>query len=704
MKEDFYFSNDRDLKRCSIWQVIVIALLHKLLFFRKYCYMQRYPSFSELLAAYLAHKSFRLYNLALAIRRYISGRFKSKEETVESAAPAIAIHCDTVLLEAQSVDIEGFAASTMKITAIEIYVDEAFVGDARRGLNRPDVAEVYPGYQDSASSGFCFYKPLDVPFRVGLHTVSVKAITEGGHFGVWSTQVEIAERRLTSSNIYCDTAILTFDVIDISGWAASPEGIKEVDVFIDGVFVDKAVCGVKREAAVRDRFPCYKGSENAGFCLFKTLEEPLAEGQHTIKLHVRTNNGRNCALEIVREVAEDYESYARLNPTFFTSFDMLFLTCEVVKVRGWIVTPSGLNVVKLFMDGNYIGHAKIGNRNDIKARYPCYKHTERIFIHFDKIFETPLSTDRHVLMITALANDGQTKSWDFEYESIEEYALYLIRTAPEALIALDKAEMSLDFVEVRGWALSPDGIDRVEVHIDNEFIGAAYYGFERGEMVETFPLYMAYKDGVNCGFCLYKKLDKALSAGYHTMRVEAISKTGLTKAMYEYNYVNRPYKQPLYEQQRIILSCDKLSITSHVIEAEGWASSPDGISSIEFYVDDVYIGKAFHGISTKEIGGLLPCYKDSSNSGFVIYNAYENNFSVGDHTVTLKIISDTGLVRLWSTQYYISDSYMKYLEITRRPPRKKIRGIIDEFSYRPKISVITPVYNVSPCWLDKCIQ
>jgi hypothetical protein len=67
--DNFYFTGNLDLKRCGIWQTAFIALLHGLLFIRKYRYMEHYPTSPELAAAYLAHRSFYLYTMALRIKR-----------------------------------------------------------------------------------------------------------------------------------------------------------------------------------------------------------------------------------------------------------------------------------------------------------------------------------------------------------------------------------------------------------------------------------------------------------------------------------------------------------------------------------------------------------------------------------------------------------------------------------------------------------
>ncbi|MBF0318633.1 MAG: glycosyltransferase [Nitrospirae bacterium] len=631
-------------------------------------------------------------------------------DAVRDVSPFIAINCDEIHFGLNAVEINGFSVSSEKITNIEVYIDDVLLGNAPYGLVREDAAKAYPCYRDSDNSGFCFYKRFDMPLSPGTHTLAVKALTEGGHSNLWSEQMEIdlSYEELTHEHpnifIYCDTPVVTFDVIDIVGWAVAPEEIKEIDVFIDDVFTGNAHCGVPTEA-LSAIYPCYKDAANAGFCLYKTLESPLSEGQHTLKIKVRTNNAQDRELESVCEAIESYRSYTASNPKFIAAFERCLVTYELIQVLGWIVTPAGLKTTEVFIDGDFIGYAVgVNKRYDIEARYPCYKKQEMLLLCLDKILETRLSDGRHLLTIKATAKDGQSMSWDFEQESIEPYADYLMRTAPEALIQLDKAAMSLDFVEVRGWALSPDGIDKVEVYLDNKFTATAYYGFERGDMKETFPLHKTYKDGAKCGFCLYKKLDEELSTGYHTLKIMAVSRTGLSKAVYEYNFINRPYRQMSYGEPKIILSCDKLQLTLDVVEVEGWAASPDGISSVEIYVDGVYIDKAFHGISTREIGMLLPCYKNSSNSAFVLYNAYENSFTAGHHTVMLKIISETGLIREWSTRYYVSDSYEKYLDKLKPPTMSKVKRIIEEFLYRPKISIAMPVYNISPRWLDKCIQ
>lgn len=45
-----------------------------------------------------------------------------------------------------------------------------------------------------------------------------------------------------------------------------------------------------------------------------------------------------------------------------------------------------------------------------------------------------------------------------------------------------------------------------------------------------------------------------------------------------------------------------------------------------------------------------------------------------------------------------------WIEKYEKADIKKIKEKINEFKFKPKISVITPVYNIDPIWLDKCIK
>jgi len=48
--------------------------------------------------------------------------------------------------------------------------------------------------------------------------------------------------------------------------------------------------------------------------------------------------------------------------------------------------------------------------------------------------------------------------------------------------------------------------------------------------------------------------------------------------------------------------------------------------------------------------------------------------------------------------------YEKWIEKNEKLNKKEIEKEIEGFGYKPKISIITPVYNVDPKWLNKCVE
>ncbi len=55
-------------------------------------------------------------------------------------------------------------------------------------------------------------------------------------------------------------------------------------------------------------------------------------------------------------------------------------------------------------------------------------------------------------------------------------------------------------------------------------------------------------------------------------------------------------------------------------------------------------------------------------------------------------------------KFHSQDAYDQWIARTERRDKQEIQKEIERFNYKPKISIITPVYNVEPKWLNKCIE
>lgn len=79
---------------------------------------------------------------------------------------------------------------------------------------------------------------------------------------------------------------------------------------------------------------------------------------------------------------------------------------------------------------------------------------------------------------------------------------------------------------LRGWAVASAGIEEIRIYIDEVFAFTAPYGGLRGDVAAAFP---DVATAANSGFSLaYNYSD--LNPGVHTIRAEALSRSGATRS------------------------------------------------------------------------------------------------------------------------------------------------------------------------------
>ncbi len=101
----------------------------------------------------------------------------------------IIIHCDNLEIFFDSLEISGWAVSNKTIELIEIYFEGQFLGNARYGQARPDVALAYPSVQKSGCSGFTFVHELKGLKDGRTYGVIIKAVTDTGQTASINKQI-----------------------------------------------------------------------------------------------------------------------------------------------------------------------------------------------------------------------------------------------------------------------------------------------------------------------------------------------------------------------------------------------------------------------------------------------------------------------------------------------------------------------------------
>ncbi|MGJ7911638.1 N-acetylmuramoyl-L-alanine amidase [Neobacillus sp. LXY-1] len=183
-------------------------------------------------------------------------------------------------------NVSGWFLNAHGIAKIEVLVDGTVVGQAAYGDARSDVEKAFPQFRNG-HSGFHYF--LDTTkFTDGNHTVTIKAT---GKDGLITT---LPNRSITIKNIIgtmdSPTPNSTLQkIINISGWLLDQNGVKNIEVLIDGAVVGQAVYGDVRKD-VQKAYPDFKNG-NSGYH-FSLDTTKYSEGKHTITIKATNNKGQ----------------------------------------------------------------------------------------------------------------------------------------------------------------------------------------------------------------------------------------------------------------------------------------------------------------------------------------------------------------------------------------------------------------------------
>ena len=171
------------------------------------------------------------------------------------------------------------------------------------GLPRYDVARYYPNYPDAPRAGFLF--TLDVGalmsngVRPGNHQLHVRVGDREGTFAdlpnhdgipVWFQCHSTSEGFPSQGFIEFPQ---TFDYVGgdvvFRGWAINGQGIRAVEVIVDGVFVGHATHGFPR-FDIEEQFPHVPNSRFSGW-MFTMDTRRLSNARHRLTVRILSNRG-----------------------------------------------------------------------------------------------------------------------------------------------------------------------------------------------------------------------------------------------------------------------------------------------------------------------------------------------------------------------------------------------------------------------------
>lgn len=357
-------------------------------------------------------------------------------------------------------------------------------------------------------------------------------------------------------------------MIPITGWALDDDGVRAVDIFVDGVPVGRAHYGRNRPGVTRN-FPGFPDSDAAGFG-FGIDSTHFLNGLHTVEARVTSETGERRFLNPKRiEFANATHLLAPFGEIEFPRpAAELYGTCDLANsprrlsaVLGWVLDSGveaqdmGVGYVELLIDGSIFANSRVdcffSSAGENRGPTQCYG-LRRFDIEkfFPTLLNAPQSGFRFVMDIGALIDfgfaEGQhvltIRSGDVagtisNVASIPVNFLCDNRIGNEEgfgwIAPIRPLNISDGVLTARGWALDWEGVERVLVYVDGKEEGEATYGRSTPAVARQYP---GYPDNPNAGWQISINSTQ-LSDGRHDLQAVVVDVEGQTTLIGERSFV-----------------------------------------------------------------------------------------------------------------------------------------------------------------------
>ena len=188
-------------------------------------------------------------------------------------------------------------------------------------------------------------------------------------------------------------------------------------------------------------------------------------------------------------------------------------------VRGWALSENGIEQVAIYEDRIFLASAKLGlSSPEVQKEHPDFPGSAKAGFRFDADPGIFTST-KHELTVQARSKTGAVR---------ELASLRVVIGTPVGRMddPADGRKISGPF-EIRGWALSEAGVDRVDILVDGKFFANPRLGVERPDIKAAFP---KARDNFTAGWH-FDATPAMFTPGAHEIVASARSKGGSVREL-----------------------------------------------------------------------------------------------------------------------------------------------------------------------------
>lgn len=445
------------------------------------------------------------------------------------------------------------------------------------------------------------------------------------------------------------------NTLTVRGWAINPSGVKEVKVYIDGVLKGQAALGLSRPDIASIYKESYPNTSTCGYKLDVDISQ-LSAGSKTVTVE-QIGNDTTTLKQTKTVVVKTLQAVSRIDEPS----EGQNISGNSIKVRGWAISSTGVKEVKVYVDGKLKGTVNPNiARPDIKNAFSKYPGAETSGYEL-MVDLSDIAGGNKVIRTEEIANDNSVNVSQKNINVKKLSSLGRIDEPSEGQVVTGNS------VKVRGWAIAPSGIKKVNIYLNGVLKGSVVPSNSRTDIKNVFPNYP------NAGTSGYELLVDVtnIAAGNNVIRAEQVGNDNTISNVERTINIGKLSTTV----GRIDEPNESGIIKGKSMKVRGWALSPTGVKQIKIYVDGVLRNTLAPNVTRPDIKNAFPNYPNPDKSG---YEALVDisNVAPGKRVIKVEEVSNNNTIstRVQNIQVQRLDSLGRIDDYSINGNTMKLRG------------------------------
>jgi Bacterial Ig domain len=484
-------------------------------------------------------------------------------------------------------------------------------------------------------------------------------------------------------------------IVVVRGWFLDPAQVSKVELYVDDQYQHDLVLRLAR-IDIEHAFPDYPGIHQAlpGFQTGFSANR-FSNGNHTVELRVYTGDGQVHFLGRRTIFINNSVNQGPIGYIDIPDQSGVFNAAGSFPVNGWAIDTDGIRAIEVLIDGGIIQSGLYGDqRPDVAASYPDLA-TGMFSGWVANVDTTRIQNGVHLLEVRAVDNQGMStmlgrrqvqvinndlflKPFGYVDEPQRDAVLFGECTDQQVIVSPPVRE-DVHIQLIRGWALDlgtrfdTGRVSYAEVLVDGvkwlstDDCGMVFgrlancYGIPRFDVARAYP---TYPDSPRSGFLFTMDVGALISRGVRQGLHNLIVRVGDREG----TFADLPTKDGIpvffrcadddegWPSAGFIEFPHNMDYVGGEVVFRGWAVNEQGVSSVQIFVDGVFMGNATYGFPRPDVAEQFPQIFLARNSGWT-FTMDTRKLRNERHRLTVRVVNTRGVnSEIGSVDFYTANN------------------------------------------------